>query len=69
MSAIDENVMKYNQIKVDLLKIAQCIDCCTDNEKELYQDIAMEYSKELRRIKSSIEEIYGIKLYGCCSFP
>lgn len=69
MPKIEEKVVRYNQIKTDLLKIVKCIDCCNENEKDLYQNIAAEYSKELRRLKESIENVYGIELCGCCLSP
>ncbi|MGF9893519.1 hypothetical protein ABEX78_33400 [Priestia megaterium] len=68
MKKLEETVTKYNQVKIDLMKIFQCIDCCSEDEKEIYQDIALNYSKQLKSIKESIESIYGIELCGCCSF-
>ncbi|KAF6509565.1 hypothetical protein TGS27_3016 [Geobacillus stearothermophilus] len=38
MGNICKKIKKYNQIKIDLLKIVKCIDCCTEDEKELYQN-------------------------------
>jgi hypothetical protein len=64
---LEERVTEYNQIKSDLMKISQCIDCCSEDKKEYYQDIALDRSKQLRSIKESIESIYGIELCGCCS--
>jgi len=64
---LEERVTEYNQVKSHLMKIAQCIDCCSEEEKEIYQDIALNRSKQLRSIKESIESIYGIELCGCCS--
>nr|WP_194950050.1 hypothetical protein [Anoxybacillus flavithermus] len=65
---IDEKIKKYNQIKIDLLKIVKCIDCCTEDEKELYQNIAIEYSKELKRLKKSIESAYDVKICDYCFY-
>ncbi|MED4286314.1 hypothetical protein P4679_30740 [Priestia megaterium] len=66
MEAIVEKVKKYNQIKMDLMKIAKCIDCCTEvEEKEFYQDVAVSYSKEMKRIKGTIEDTYGIQICNC----
>ncbi|MBD8591434.1 MULTISPECIES: hypothetical protein [Peribacillus] len=67
MKELESQLEKYNQIKIDLLKVAKCIECCSDNERELYQNISLEYSKELRGIKQSIEDVYGIQLCACCS--
>ncbi|MBC6972435.1 hypothetical protein H9I32_08430 [Bacillus sp. Xin] len=68
MDIIEEKVKKYNQVKADLMKIAQCIDYCSEDERELYQDIALNYSKQLKHIKESIEKIYGVELCNCCPF-
>ncbi|WP_456364983.1 hypothetical protein C1N73_34430 (plasmid) [Priestia aryabhattai] len=67
MEKIESKVTKYNQVKIDLIKIFHCIDCCSEDEKEIYQDIALNYSKQLKSIKESIERIYGIELSGCCA--
>ncbi|WP_230932275.1 hypothetical protein [Priestia sp. TSO9] len=68
MKKLEEKVTKYNQVKIDLMKISQCIDCCSEDEKEIYQDIALNYSKQLKSIKESIESVYGVELCSCCSF-
>ncbi|KRT87135.1 hypothetical protein AB447_209210 [Bacillus glycinifermentans] len=60
----EQDIRKIHQLKIDLLKIAKCIDTCSDKEKSAYQDIACEYSKALKTLKKSIEEAYGVKL--CC---
>lgn len=57
MDIIEEKVKKYNQVKIDLMKIAQCINCCNEDERETYQDIALNYSKHLKCIQESIEKI------------
>ncbi|MBR9747575.1 hypothetical protein ACQVWD_26430 [Bacillus cereus] len=69
MDIIEEKVKKYNQVKIDLMKIAQCIDCCNEDEREIYQDIALNYSKHLKYIQESIEKIYGIDICNCCTLP
>lgn len=64
---IEKELEKYNRIKIDLLKMAQCIDDCTEkSEKEFYQNICIEYSKELKKLKKSIESTYEIQLCKCC---
>lgn len=68
METIVEKVKKYNQIKMDMMRIVKCIDCCTENEeKEFYQNVAISYSKELRRVKGAIEDTYGIQICNCCA--
>lgn len=66
---IENKISKYNRLKLDLLKISKCIECCeTEPEKETYQNIAIEYSKELKRMHNTLEDIYGVKICGCCKF-
>lgn len=66
---IEDEFFKYNQLKLELLKIVQCIDCCKDKrEVEMYQNIAIEYSKELRNFKEFIEQEYKISFCSCCQF-
>jgi Iap family predicted aminopeptidase len=69
-STIEKEIKKYNQIKIDLLKISKCIECCEEKkEEEMYQNIALEYSKELRNIKEYIEKEYKITFCNsCCKF-
>lgn len=65
---MEKEIVKYNRIKTELIKLAQCIDKCTENrEKEFYQNICLEYSKELKNLKSAIEESYNIKICNCCN--
>lgn len=65
MKSIDVEIEKYNQLKIDLLKISKCIECCEEkSQEEMYQNIAIEYSKELKQLKEFIEREYEIKL--CC---
>lgn len=65
MGTIEKEIEKINQIKIDLLKMSQCIEKCTEPQKELYQNICLEYSRELKKIKRSIEEIYDVKICEC----
>lgn len=46
--SIEEELEKYNQLKIDLLKMSKCIEDCDISQKELYQNICLEYSKELK---------------------
>ena len=63
---MEDNIIKYNKIKTDLLKMSKCIECCEASEVELYQDICIEFSKELKEIKKQIELTYDIKVCKCC---
>ncbi|MGG3641428.1 hypothetical protein [Bacillus gobiensis] len=67
--SIENEFIKYNKLKLELLKTVQCIDCCQDKrEEEIYQNISLEYSKELRNLKEFIEKEYQISLCNCCKF-
>lgn len=64
---LEKDLKKYNQIKTDLLKMSKCIECCEqDNEKAMYQNVTIEYSKELKQLQKSLEATYGVKLCSCC---
>ena len=63
---IEKEFSKYNQLKIDLLKVSKCIECCKENEKGFYQEIAFSYSTELKKFKKFIGETYGINLCDCC---
>lgn len=61
--------MKYNRIKTDLLKMARCIHACKEkSEEEMYQNVCLEFSRELKNIQKSIEDSYNVKMCGCCQF-
>ncbi|MBG9597826.1 hypothetical protein ABE17_13140 [Bacillus mycoides] len=59
---IKKEVVKYNQLKSDLLKIVKKIDDCEKTEVPFYQDLAICYSKEVHRLSQSIEDIYKLKI-------
>ncbi len=58
----EDKLRKYNQIKIDLLKMSKHLDFCDETEKNLYQNICVEYTKELKEIKKSLEQTYGIEI-------
>jgi hypothetical protein len=65
---VEDKIEKLNRIKIDLLKISQCIEhCSSEDEKDMYQNIAIEYSKEIKKVKSAIEKTYDIKIFCCQS--
>jgi len=68
MESIDEALSKHTQIKIDLLKISQCIQQCEEPNKKYYQNICLQYSEQLKELTKVIEKKYGVKLYSCCSF-
>lgn len=64
---IEKEIKKFNQIKMDLLKISKCIEYCTEiNQKEMYQNIAMEYSKELKHLSKYIQNEYQVTFCAGC---
>ncbi|MEY9980600.1 phosphoglycerate-specific signal transduction histidine kinase [Lysinibacillus sp. RC79] len=67
MNNIEYKLRKYNQIKTDLLKISKCLEHCDKAQKELYQNVCIEYSMELKKIKNSLESVYDVKIFQCCS--
>ncbi|MES9699975.1 MULTISPECIES: hypothetical protein [Bacillus] len=63
---LEKDLKKYNQIKTDLLKMSKCIECCEqENERVMYQNVTMEYSKELKQLQKALEATYGVKLCSC----
>lgn len=56
---------EYNRVKIELLKMSKCIDSCDESQKDLYQNICVEYSKELNKMKKFFEETYEIKICNC----
>lgn len=63
---MEYKINKYNQIKTELLKMSKCIEYCEASEVERYQDICLEFSKELKEMKKHIESTYGIEICNCC---
>ncbi|ANB57590.1 hypothetical protein GFC29_1098 [Anoxybacillus sp. B7M1] len=64
---VDEILKAYMQLKINLLKVAKCIDYCTEEkDKEHYRTEVLHYSKKLKKLKESIEETYGLKICQCC---
>ncbi|MDF2083910.1 hypothetical protein [Bacillus pseudomycoides] len=68
MKNIENNIVRYNELKIDLLNISKCIETCEECDKEFYQDIAIQYSKRHREMKKFIEKTYNIKICECCSY-
>ena len=63
----EKDLEKLTELKMKLFKISKCIDCCEEkHQEEMYQNIALELTKELRRMRKTIEETYQIKACGCC---
>ncbi len=65
---LEEDIKKINKVKLDLLRMSKCIEVCkTNTEKDSYQNICYEYSKQLQTLKETIEKTYDINL--CCCPP
>ncbi|WP_146553294.1 MULTISPECIES: hypothetical protein [Rummeliibacillus] len=62
---LEDKLAEYNQIKIDLLKMSKHLDFCDETQKDLYQNICAEYSKELKKIKKALEQAYGIEICSC----
>ncbi|HZH58980.1 MAG TPA: hypothetical protein VEY70_05320 [Metabacillus sp.] len=66
---VDQNIKAYMQLKIELLKLAKCIDdCIEEKDKEHYRMEVLHYSNKLKKLKESIEETYELKICQCC-FP
>ena len=49
MENIESNIKRYNELKIDLLNISKCIETCEECDKEFYQNIAIQYSKNIKK--------------------
>ncbi|MET7021794.1 hypothetical protein [Bacillus mycoides] len=65
MNGIEKDLVKYNNLKSDLLSIAKCIDCCEEKDVCFYQDLAIAYSERLKNLHDFINTEYGVNT--CCS--
>jgi hypothetical protein len=68
MENIESNIRRYNELKIDLLKISKCLENCEEYDKEFYQDIAIQYSKKHKEMKKFIEKTYDVKICECFSY-
>ncbi|MEK4220112.1 MULTISPECIES: hypothetical protein [Bacillus] len=62
MKQFDNSLNQYYQLKKDLLLVAQKLNSCNIEDKEMYQDIVLCYSKHLKEINRLLEKKYGLKL-------
>ncbi|MFT0803538.1 hypothetical protein VSK91_22660 [Bacillus swezeyi] len=65
MKQFDHSLHQYYQLKQDLLKVAQKLNSCDTEEKEMYQDIVLCYSKHLKKMNKLLEDEYGLNM---CSY-
>ncbi|MED1559487.1 hypothetical protein [Bacillus paramycoides] len=65
MKEIEKELLKYNNLKSDLISIARYIDCCEEKDICFYQDLAITYSERLKKLHEFIQTEYGIS--SCCN--
>lgn len=65
MHSLENEILKINELKKDLLKTSKCIDNCDKEEVHFYQNLSLEYSKGLKKLYKYLAEEYGVNV--CCS--
>ncbi|ARW37624.1 hypothetical protein BUN12_3628 [Bacillus amyloliquefaciens] len=65
MKQFDNSLNQYYQLKKDLLLVAQKLNSCSIEEKEMYQDIVLCYSKHLKEMNKILQQKYGLNM---CSY-
>ncbi|WP_430742800.1 hypothetical protein [Bacillus atrophaeus] len=65
MKQFDNSLNQYYQLKKDLLIVAQKLNSCSIEEKEMYQDIVLCYSKHLKEMNKILQQKYGLNI---CSY-
>ncbi|GED04404.1 MULTISPECIES: hypothetical protein [Bacillus subtilis group] len=65
MNQFDNSLNQYYQLKKDLLLVAQKLNSCSIEEKEMYQDIVLCYSKHLKEMNKILQQKYGLNM---CSY-
>ncbi|MGM9898262.1 MAG: hypothetical protein ACI32W_10005 [Enterococcus faecalis] len=68
MEVLENDLKKYNQLKIDLLKMASFLENCENDFKDMYQNICLEYSKELLEMKNVLEKTYDLRICNCCYY-
>lgn len=67
MGCLENELHEYNQLKCELFRICNCIDYCINVNKEFYQNAAIIYSTEIKRLEQLFFDKYGMKLKGIVS--
>lgn len=49
MEQFERSLKHYSHLKQELIKTAQKLNSCESEEKEMYQEIALCYSKHLKK--------------------
>lgn len=65
MEPLNNSLNQYYQLKQELLKVAQQLNSCNIEQKEMYQDIVLCYSKHLKEMNKILENKYGLNM---CSY-
>jgi hypothetical protein len=61
MENIETELQRYNMLKAELFQVCHCIDCCAEEEeKEFYRNVAIQYTKEMKRTQKVMCEMFGI---------
>ncbi|MGN4667868.1 hypothetical protein ACTFRP_18890 [Bacillus cereus group sp. MYBK234-1] len=56
----EKQLIKYNALKSEWLYIVRKLDVCEQEERELYQNIALEYANYLKKFDSILKLKFGI---------
>ncbi|MGU3443623.1 hypothetical protein ACLBXI_27935 [Bacillus cereus] len=54
MKQLEKKLIEYNKMKIEFLRVAKYIDSCELEERDGYQNIALEYAICLKRLKKSL---------------
>lgn len=60
MDLLEKQLIKYNELKTEFLRVVKKIDSCEPKEQPLYQRVALEYTDYLKKFKSLLNQKYGI---------
>lgn len=60
MDLLEKQLIKYNELKTEFLRVVKKIDSCELKEQPLYQRVALEYADYLKKFKSLLKQKYGI---------
>ncbi|MDR2996458.1 MAG: hypothetical protein LBV11_22100 [Bacillus cereus] len=65
MNSPESAINQYYNNKIELLKLIQNIDKCNFEDKNCYQNIAIQLSKKLKTQAIYIKKEFGINSYEC----
>lgn len=64
-NSIEDSIAKYNKLKIEFLKITQCLEHCEEEDREFYFKVTEDYARKLKIVNQSMKEKYGLKLCDC----